>query len=81
MVFVVAQVALTIIVVKEEDNMDNFMRGILSRVLTEEIENQKIWWEQERKNGLPDKLTNRKDNIERIEKFMSENDIPKYIKC
>ena len=57
------------------------MRGILSRVLTEEIENQKIWWENEQKDGVPDEITNRKNNIERIEKFMAENDIPKFFKC
>ena len=61
--------------------MDNFMRRILSRVLTEEIENQKIWWENEQKDGIPDELTNRKNNIERIEKFMAENDIPKHFFC
>ena len=61
--------------------MDAFMKGILSRVLTEEVENQKKWWEDEKRQGMPDEITNRKGNIDRIEKFMEENDIPHFQKC
>lgn len=66
-------------IIREDNNMDNFMRGILSRVLTEEIENQKKWKEDDEKMGFVG--TDRDDNIKRIEKFMEENEIPKFFKC
>lgn len=56
--------------------MDAFMKGILSRVLSDEIRNQKKWQEDERKMGFSDDRTHRDANIAHIEKFMEENDIP-----
>ena len=56
--------------------MDNFMKGILSRVLSEEIQNQMKWKEQDKGFGFPDDvLEHRDDNIKRIRQFMHENNI------
>lgn len=57
--------------------MNNTMKGILSRVLSEEIENQKAWKEDEMMTWESDGL-DRDKNIEIIEEFMKENDIPIY---
>ena len=56
--------------------MDAFMKGILSRVLSDEIRNQKKWQEDERKMGFSDDRTDRDYNIKKITEFMEENDIP-----
>ena len=61
-------------------NMDAFMKGILSRVLSDEIRNQQKWKEDERKQGFPDDVTHRDANIAHIKKFMEENDIPWFEK-
>ena len=58
--------------------MDAFMKGILSRVLSDEIRNQKKWQEDERKMGFSDDRTHRDYNIQKITEFMEENDIPLY---
>ena len=55
--------------------MDAFMKSILSRVLSDEIRNQKKWQEDEKKMGFPDEYTDRDYNIKRITEFMKENDI------
>lgn len=57
--------------------MNNTMKGILSRVLSEEIENQKAWKEDEMMTWESDGL-DRDKNIEIIQEFMKENDIPIY---
>lgn len=57
--------------------MNNTMKGILSRVLSEEIENQKAWKEDEMMTWESDGL-DRDKNIEIIQEFMKENDIPRY---
>lgn len=54
--------------------MDNFMKSILSRVLSEEIGRQEHWKQQEIEYRLSSALE-RDDNIERIKKFMEENGI------
>ena len=51
------------------------MKSILSRVLSDEIRNQKKWQEDEKKMGFPDEYTDRDYNIKRITEFMKENDI------
>lgn len=56
--------------------MDAFMKGILSRVLSDEIRNQEKWKEDERKMGFSDDRTHRDYNIQKITEFMEENDIP-----
>ena len=61
--------------------MDAFMKGILSRVLTEELANQKKWQEDERRQGMPDEICNRDYNIARITEFMEQNNIPYFQKC
>ena len=58
--------------------MDAFMKGILSRVLSEEIRNQEMWKEDERKMGFPDDRTHRDANIAHIKQFMEDNEIPFY---
>ena len=55
--------------------MDAFMKSILSRVLSDEIRNQKEWQEDEKKMGLSDVYNDRDYNIKRITEFMKENDI------
>ena len=55
--------------------MDAFMKSILSRVLSDEIRNQKKWQEDEKKMGLSDVYNDRDYNIKRITEFMKENDI------
>lgn len=55
--------------------MDAFMKSILSRVLSDEIRNQKKWQEDEKKMGLSDVYNDRDYNINRITEFMKENDI------
>ena len=57
--------------------MDAFMKSILSRVLSDEIRNQKKWKEDEKKMGFSDAYTDRDYNIKRIIEFMEENDIPR----
>lgn len=57
--------------------MDAFMKSILSRVLSDEIRNQKKWQEDEKKMGFSDEYTDRDYNIKRITEFMEENDIPR----
>ena len=59
--------------------MDGFMKGILSRTLTEEIENQLKWKDDDVQRGLSG--DERDDNIARIKQFMQDNDIPTYVKC
>ena len=51
------------------------MKSILSRVLSDEIRNQKKWQEDERKMGFSDYYINRDYNIKKIIEFMEENDI------
>lgn len=58
--------------------MDDFMRGILSRCLTEEIERQEDWKQSDIEIGFDPKR--RDDNISRIREFMEMNEIPAYIK-
>lgn len=54
--------------------MDDFMRSILSRVLSEEIGRQEEWKKKEMSYRLSSVLE-RDDNIARIKKFMDENKI------
>lgn len=51
--------------------MNEMIKRILSRVLTEEIEKQKEWAKDE------DNITDRDYIIKEIEKFMEENGIEK----
>ena len=50
------------------------MKSVLSRVLSQEIGNQLKWKENDINNGFSDG-TDRNNNIARIKKFMSDNDI------
>lgn len=54
--------------------MSEFMKSVLSRLLSEEIRNQKEWKIVETKHyGFDAKF--RDENIEEIRQFMKENDI------
>lgn len=48
------------------------MKSILSRVLSQEIGNQKRWAKQEQDRGV---YTDREHTIDKIKKFMEENNI------
>ena len=52
--------------------MDDFMKSILSRVLSQEIGNQKRWAKQEQDRRV---YTDREHTIDKIKKFMEENNI------
>lgn len=54
--------------------MDDFMRTILSRVLSKEIGNQMRWKDEDIKNGFGDAMS-RDKNIEEIKEFMKQNGI------
>ena len=54
--------------------MDDFMRTILSRVLSQEIGNQIRWKDEDIKNGFGDAMS-RDENIEEIKEFMKQNGI------
>ena len=54
--------------------MDNFMRGILSRVLSEELANQ-VYWSQKELDEFDIPMVDRESNIKNIKKFMQDNDI------
>lgn len=54
--------------------MDDFMRSILSRVLSEEIGKQQHWADLEEKELGADR-SDREDNAKRIREFMDKNDI------
>lgn len=61
--------------------MDNFMKSVLSRVLSQEIGNQLKWKESDIKNGYSDG-SDRDDNIARIKQFMNDTGIefrPDYL--
>lgn len=54
--------------------MDDFMRTILSRVLSQEIGNQMRWKDEDIKNGFGDGA-DRDKNIGKIKEFMKQNGI------
>lgn len=54
--------------------MDEFMKGILSRVLSEEIAKQQKWADREERDFGMDR-SNREDNVKRIQEFMDKNEI------
>lgn len=67
-------VLVLIVLYKEEETMDEFMKSILSRVLSEEIGKQQYWGFVEEKEYGTDP-SNREDNARRIRQFMTDNDI------
>lgn len=54
--------------------MNDFMRSILSRVLSEEIGRQQHWADLEEKEFGTDR-SDREDNAKRIREFMDKNGI------
>ena len=59
------------------DNWD-FMKSVLSRVLSEEIEHQIQWRDSAMEKDIPAMVVDRNRNIELIRQFMTENDITEY---
>ena len=59
------------------DNWD-FMKSVLSRVLSEEIEHQIQWRDSATEKDIPEMIVDRNRNIELIRQFMKENDITEY---
>ena len=55
--------------------MDSVLKSILSRVLTQEIKNQREWEREDIELGID--FGERKEYIKKIEEFMSENGIEK----
>ena len=54
--------------------MDDFMRSILSRVLSEELAQQKLWQQKELEQFGIDPA-DRNTTISKIQQFMEDNDI------
>ena len=56
--------------------IDDFMKAILRRTLSEEIRNQMKWKQDDIKRDFPQEMIDRRDdNIKRIREFMEQNDI------